>query len=53
MPIDLVPMTAPVGAVIRPLSATPVVALAVILVLAAVASVVLISYLFYWRSGRR
>ena len=42
-----------VEAVIRPVSATPVVALAVILVVAAVISVLLISYLFYWRSGRR
>ncbi len=42
-----------VEAVMQPVSATPVVALTVVLILAAVVSVVLISYLFYWRSGRR
>ncbi|HET9733567.1 MAG TPA: hypothetical protein VFP54_12910 [Acidimicrobiales bacterium] len=42
-----------VEAMIRPESATPVVALTVILILVAIASVVLVSYLFYWRSGRR
>ncbi|HET6963426.1 MAG TPA: hypothetical protein VFH58_01555 [Acidimicrobiales bacterium] len=42
-----------VEAVIQPVSATPVVVLTVVLVLAAVVSVVLISFLFYWRSGRR
>lgn len=42
-----------VEAVMQPVSATPVVALTVVLVLAAVVSVLLISFLFYWRSGRR
>ena len=42
-----------VEAVIQPVSATPVVALTVILLVVAVASVMLISWLFYWRSGRR
>lgn len=42
-----------VEAVISPVSATPVVALTVILVVIAVMSVVLLSWLFYWRSGRR
>ena len=42
-----------VEAVIRPVSATPVVALTAVLVLAAVVSVLLVSFLFYWRSGRR
>jgi len=42
-----------VEAVINPESATPVVALTVILVVVAVMSVLLLSYLFYWRSGRR
>ena len=42
-----------VEAVMQPVSATPVVALTVVLVLAAVVSVVLLSYLFYWRGGRR
>lgn len=40
-------------AVIQPVSATPVVAVAAILILLAVAGVLLLSYLFYWRSGRR
>lgn len=40
-------------AVIRPLSATPVVAIAVGLVLLAIVCVVLASYLLYWRSGKR
>lgn len=40
-------------AVIQPLSATPVVAVAAILLVVAVMSVLLISWLFYWRSGRR
>jgi hypothetical protein len=34
-------------------SATPVVALAVILLVAAVTAVLLVSYLLYWRSGKR
>jgi hypothetical protein len=35
------------------MSGTPVVALAIALIVVAVISVLLISYLFYWRSGRR
>ena len=42
-----------VEAVIQPVSATPVVAVTAILVVVAVMSVLLISFLFYWRSGRR
>jgi hypothetical protein len=49
VPVD----AAIVASVIRPVSATPVVALAVSLLVAAVIFVLLISYLFYWRSGRR
>ena len=43
----------PVEAVVQPMSATPVVALAVILLVAAVASVLIASFLMYRRSGRR
>jgi hypothetical protein len=43
----------PIDAVIRPESGTPVVALTAILVVAAVAVVLVISYFLYWRSGRR
>ena len=42
-----------VEAVIQPVSATPVVALTAVLVVVAVMSVLLLSFLFYWRSGRR
>ena len=41
------------NAAVRPLSATPVVALAVILLVMAVLSVFLASWLLYRRSGRR
>ncbi|MDA8044188.1 MAG: hypothetical protein M0Z30_02965 [Actinomycetota bacterium] len=41
------------GATVHPVSATPVVALAVVLLVLAVTSVLLISWLLYWRSGRR
>lgn len=40
-------------AVIRPVSATPVVAIAGILFVAAVVSVLLLSFVLYRRSGRR
>ena len=40
-------------AVIRPTSATPVVAVAGILLVAAVMSVLLLSFVLYRRSGRR
>ena len=40
-------------AVIRPVSSTPVVAIPVILLVIAVTGVLLLSWLFYWRSGRR
>jgi hypothetical protein len=42
-----------VEAVVQPVSSTPVVALAGVLLLIAVVSVLLISFVFYWRSGRR
>ncbi len=42
-----------VEAVLRPASSTPVVALAAALLLVAVLAVLLVSFLFYWRSGRR
>lgn len=42
-----------VESVVQPVSATPVVVLTVALVVVAVMSVLLISWLFYWRSGRR
>jgi hypothetical protein len=42
-----------VNAVVEPFSATPVVALAGILLLVAVASIFVVSFLFYRRSGRR
>lgn len=40
-------------AVIRPLSATPVVAVAALLLVAAVMTVLLASFVLYRRSGRR
>lgn len=40
-------------AVIHPVSATPVVALAAILLVVAVTCVLLMSWLLYWRSGKR
>lgn len=43
----------PFDGLIRPESATPVVALTAILLVAAVATVLLISWFLYWRSGRR
>jgi hypothetical protein len=48
-------MASPVSpaAVIHPASASPVVALTVILLLVAVTGVLLVSYLLYWRSGKR
>lgn len=54
MPVDAAMVASVINtSVIRPVSATPVVALAVSLLVAAVVCVLLISYLFYWRSGRR
>lgn len=41
------------NAVVQPLSATPIVALAVGLLMMAVAIVFCASYLFHWRSRRR
>jgi hypothetical protein len=43
----------PIEAVMHHQSATPVVAVAIILLGVAVISVLLISWLFYWRSGKR
>jgi len=41
------------GAVIRPVSGTPVVALTIALVVAAVMVVLAASWFFHWRGGRR
>ena len=42
-----------VEALAQPASGSPVVALALILLVVAVMSVLLVSWLFYWRGGRR